>query len=79
MNIQPTKTMLNLTIFNTIQKCINIHFVNYSNKTMSCLVTKFKTNINHPLLNIYEHYYSAAYNNVTEENKMNKTKNNERQ
>ena len=26
MNIQPTETMLNLTRFNTIQKCINIHF-----------------------------------------------------
>ena len=25
MNIQPTETMLNPTIFNTIQKCINIH------------------------------------------------------
>ena len=26
MNIQQTETMLNLTRFNTIQKCINIHF-----------------------------------------------------
>ena len=70
--------MLNLTRFNTIQKCINIHFRNYSFKSMSYLVTKFKTRINHPLLNIYEHYYSAACNNVTEDNKMNGTKNNER-
>ena len=52
---------------------------NYSNKTMICLVTKFKTMINNPLLNILEHYYSAACNNVTENNKMNETKNNERQ
>ena len=29
MNIQPTETMLNLTRFNIIQKCINIHFRNY--------------------------------------------------
>ena len=71
--------MLNLTRFNTIQKCINIHFENYSNKTMSCLLTKFKTRINHPLLNLYEHYYSVACNNVTEDNKINETKNNERQ
>ena len=47
---------------------------NYSNKTMSRSVTKLKTRINHPLLN----YYSAACNNVTEYNKMNGTKNNER-
>ena len=26
MNMQQTETMLNLTRFNTIQKCINIHF-----------------------------------------------------
>ena len=52
---------------------------NYSNKTMGCLVSKFKTRINHPLLNIYEHYYNAACNNVTENDKMNETKNNERQ
>ena len=51
---------------------------NYSNKTMSYLVTKFKTRIIHPLLNIYEHYYSAACNNVTEDDKMNETNNNER-
>ena len=38
MNMQQTETMLNLTRFNTIQKCINIHF-----ETMSCLVTKFKS------------------------------------
>ena len=50
---------------------------NYSNKTMSCLVTKFKTMINNPLLNILEHYYSAACNNVTEDYKINETKNNE--
>ena len=43
------------------------------------IVTKFKTRINHPLLNIHEHYYRAACNNVTEDNKMNETKNNERQ
>ena len=48
-------------------------------KIMGCLVTKFKTRINHPLLNIYEHYYSAACNNVTEDNKINETNNNERQ
>ena len=52
---------------------------NYSNNTMSCLVTKFKTRINYPLLNIFEHYYNTACNNVTEENKMNETKKNERQ
>ena len=46
---------------------------------MGCLMTKFKTNINHPLLNIYEHYYSTARNNVTEDNKMNEIKNDERQ
>ena len=46
---------------------------------MSCSVTKFKTRINHPLLNIYEHYYSVACNNVTEDNKINETNNNERQ
>ena len=45
---------------------------------MGYLVSKFKTRIHNPLLNIYEHYYSAACNNVTEENKMNETKNNER-
>ena len=73
------ETMLNLTRFNTIQKCINIHFVNYSFNTMSYLVTKFNTMTNHPLLNIYEHYYTLRCNNVIENNKMNKTKNNERQ
>ena len=36
MNIQPMETMLNLTRFNTIQKCINIHF-----GKMAYLVTKF--------------------------------------
>ena len=46
---------------------------------MSYLVTKFKTRINYPLLNIFEHYYSTACNNVTEDNKMNETKNYERQ
>ena len=51
---------------------------NYSNKTMSRSVKKLKTRINHPLLNIYEHYYSAACNNVTEDTKINGTKNNER-
>ena len=45
---------------------------------MSCLVTKIKTRIIHPLLNIYEHYYSEACNNVSEDNKMNETKNYER-
>ena len=39
---------------------------------------KFKTMINHTLLNIYEHYYSGACINVTEDDKMNETKNNER-
>ena len=48
-------------------------------KIMDCLVSKFNTRIYNPLLNIYEHYYSAACNNVQEENKMNETKNNERQ
>ena len=48
-------------------------------KTMYCLVLKIKTKVNNPLLNIYEHYYSAACNNVTKDNKMNETKNNERQ
>ena len=51
---------------------------NYSNKTMSCLVTKFNTRINYPLLNIFEHYYTMRCNNVSEYNKMNETKNNER-
>ena len=46
---------------------------------MNCLVTKFNTMTNYPLLNIYEHYYSEACNNVTEDNKINETKNNERQ
>ena len=44
---------------------------------MSCLVSKFNKKINIPLLNIYEHYYSTACNNVTEDDKMNETKNNE--
>ena len=47
-------------------------------KTMGYLVTKIKTKINHILLNIYEHYYSGACINVTEDDKMNETKNNER-
>ena len=51
---------------------------NYSNKTISCLVTKFKTMINHHLLNIFEHYYTLCCNNVSEDNKMNESKNNER-
>ena len=46
---------------------------------MSRLLTKLKTKMNHKLLNIYEHYYSAACNNVIEDNKMNETNNNERQ
>ena len=46
---------------------------------ISCLVERFNTRINNPLLDIYEHYYSAACNNVTEDDKMNETKNNERQ
>ena len=45
---------------------------------MNYLVTRFKTRMNHPLLNIYRHYYSAACNNVTEDNKMNEANNNER-
>ena len=52
---------------------------NYSNKTMSYLVTKIKTKINNSLLNIFKHYYSAACNNITENDKMNETNNNERQ
>ena len=79
MNMQQTETMLNLTRFERIKLCINIHFEIIHLKTMSCLVTKLKTRINYPLFNIYEHYYSAACNNVTEDNKMNETKNNERQ
>ena len=47
-------------------------------KTMGCLVSKFKTRIYNPLLNIYEHYYSGACINVTEDDKTNETKNNER-
>ena len=54
-------------------------FIIIHSKIMIYLVTKINTRINNPLLNIYEHYYSAACNNVTEENKMNETKNNERQ
>ena len=46
---------------------------------MSCLVTKLKTRINKNLMNIYEHYYTLRCNNVSEDNKMNETKNNERQ
>ena len=46
---------------------------------MSCLVTKLKSRINHTLMNIYEHYYTLRCNNVSEDNKMNETKNNERQ
>ena len=40
-------------------------------KTMDCLVSKFKTRIYNPLLNIYGHYI------ITEDDKMNRTKNNE--
>ena len=65
--------MWNITRFNTIQKCINIHFGNYE---LFSDKIQYKDN---PLLNIYGHYYSAACNNVTENNKMNETKNNERQ
>ena len=71
--------MLNLTRFERIKIMYKYTLHNYSIKTMSCLVTKFNTRINHPLLNIYEHYYSAACNNVPEDNKMNEIKNNERQ
>ena len=78
MNIQPMETMLNLTRFERIKIMYKYTLHNYSNKTTCCLVTKFKTKINNFLLNIYEHYYSAACNNVTENDKMNETKNNER-
>ena len=63
MNIQPTETMLNLTRFNTIQKCINIHFGNYE-------LFSDKNQDKDKLL-IVEY-------NVTEYNKINGTKNNER-
>ena len=42
MNIQQTETMLNLTRFNTIQKCINIHF----EKNISCFNYKIQDNKN---------------------------------
>ena len=69
MNMQQTETMLNLTRFERIKIMHKYTLHNYSNKTISCLVTKFKTRIEYSLLNIYEHYYSAACNNVTENNK----------
>ena len=75
MNIQQTETMLNLTRFQKIKFMHKYSFLEF----MSCLVTKCKTRIIHPLLNIYEHYYTLRCNNVTENDKMNKTKNNERQ
>ena len=42
---------------------------------MSCLVTKDKSSF----VEYYEHYYTLRCNNVTENNKMNETENNERQ
>ena len=64
MNIQPTETMLNLTRFQRIKFMHKYSLHNYSFKSMS----KIKDNAKP---------YFIEYN-VTEDNKMNKTKNNGR-
>ena len=51
------KEILEALRTNTEEETHKYSFVIIHLKTMGCLMTKFKTNINHPLLNIYEHYY----------------------